>query len=57
MKEWKYFVMSFAHRYCGKVLCFIGKNLLSEKLLIAANKQYDKALETMTVFRDLRVNK
>lgn len=55
MKEWKYFVIASAHRYCGKILCFIGKNLRSESILIAANNQMDKGIENMTVFRDLRV--
>lgn len=55
MKEWKYFVISFAHYFCGKTLCFIGKNLLSENVLLAAINQYDKAIENMTIFRDLRV--
>ena len=32
MKEWKYFVASFAHR-----------------------NQYDKAIENITIFRDLRI--
>ena len=55
MKEWKYFVISFAHRYCGKMLYFIGKNLRSENMLLAANNQYDKAIENITIFRDLRI--
>lgn len=55
MKEWKYFVIANVHRYCGRVLFFIGKNLCSESTLIAANNQMDKGIENMTIFRDFRV--
>ena len=57
MKEWKYFVVAMGHRYCGKALRFIGRHLYSEKLLDAAIKQIDKAIENARIFRDLRVNK
>ena len=57
MKEWKYFVVAMGHRYCGKALCFIGRHLYSEKLLDAALKQMNKAIENARIFRDLRDNK